>query len=148
LIDWYRSLDSTIIFIGRIDVLVIDSLYSLIAPIMNHNNNYYSSHMLQRSRTGSDHLQTIDVDVALQYNAIMAQLGLLFKKLSSDPISQTTVIMTNINPCIISTAANLMPNTSTLFTTEQQCIGLENCLGPLWSMVDVTLLLAVKQIGK
>jgi hypothetical protein len=115
---------------------------------MNHNNNYYSSHMLQRSRTGSDHLQTIEVDVALQYNAIMAQLGLLFKKLSSDPISQTTVIMTNINPCIISTAANLMPNTSTLFTTEQQCIGLENCLGPLWSMVDVTLLLAVKQIGK
>jgi hypothetical protein len=134
-------------FIGRVDVLVIDSLYSLIAPIMNQNNNYYSSHMLQRTRTGSDHLQTIEIDVALQYNAIMAQLGLLFKKLSSDPISQTTVIMTNINPCM-STAANLMPSTSTLLTTEQQCIGLENCLGPLWSMVDVTLLLAVKQIGK
>ena len=163
-------------------MLVIDSLYSLIAPIMNHNNYYYSSShmMLQRTRTGSEHLQTIEIDVALQYNAIMAQLGLLFKKLSSDPINQTTIIMTNINPChnnnnnnnaaIATAAVNLMPIISTnsssssmsmasalassavavhpLFTTEQQCIGLENYLGPLWSMVDVTLLLAVKQIGR
>lgn len=162
-------------------MLVIDSLYSLIAPIMNHNNYYYSSShmMLQRTRTGSEHLQTIEIDVALQYNAIMAQLGLLFKKLSSDPINQTTIIMTNINPChnnnnnnaaIAAAAVNLMPIISTnsssssmsmasalassavavhpLFTTEQQCIGLENYLGPLWSMVDVTLLLAVKQIGR
>jgi len=139
--------------IGRIDMLVIDSLSSLVAPIMNPNN-YYSSHLMQRTRTSSDQLQTIDIDVALQYNAIMAQLGLLFKKLSSsDPVNQTTIIITNINPCVA--AVNLVStgssNASTsahyLFTTEQQCIGLENTLGPLWSMVDVTLLLAVKQIG-
>ena len=128
---------------------MIDSLYNLIAPIMNHNN-FYLSHLPQRSRTGSDQLQSIEIDVALQYNAIMAQIGLLFKKLTSDPVNHTTIIMTSINPCnanLVSSNSGAFGSAPPLFTTEQQYIGLENFLGPLFPMVDITLLLTIKQIG-